>query len=216
MARRLDWSLVDWSLSDTALAALMGCSASGVWRARQRLTVVGEVKRKKRKIDWDKVDWSLPTSEIARLLNVRMSHVSGKRRKLGKPLQRSGPQRKIKRSRGPYKDNAARRARLLAVRNNDNRKATAAARESLRAGRGENNVHAKTWRLVSPDGAIYGIINLQHFVRTHPELFDPADVAWKRTGGKRGTGGEYCNATAGIQNIRARKTTAWKGWKLAD
>lgn len=116
--------------------------------------------------------------------------------------------------RGPYRDAEARRARLLAVRNTDPSAATEAAKKSVNAGRGEGNVHAKQWRIVAPDETAYEIVNLQHFVRTHPELFEPGDVIWKRTGGKRGTGGEYCNATAGLSNVRQGKSKAWKGWSL--
>lgn len=91
---------------------------------------------------------------------------------------------------------------------------TAAALRSPRAARGTGNAHAKAWRLRSPKGKIFQVTNLHHFVREHPELFEAADVIWKRTGGKRGTGGEYCNATAGIQAVRAGRSAAWKGWSL--
>ena len=103
---------------------------------------------------------------------------------------------------------------MLLIRNNDSKWATEGAKRSLKAGRGEGNIHAKEWSLIAPDGTIYKIINLQHFVRTHPGLFEEADVAWKRIGGKRGTGGEYCNATAGLSNVRQGKSRAWKGWSL--
>jgi len=114
--------------------------------------------------------------------------------------------------RAPYKDTAARRARLLSVRNTDPTAATEAAKRSLRAGRGEGNVHARTWRIVSPTGDAYTATNLYEFVRAHCALFAAADVLWKRTGGKRGTGGEYCNATAGLLNVAHGRARAWKGW----
>ncbi|MDA8521965.1 hypothetical protein [Acidovorax sp. NCPPB 4044] len=93
--------------------------------------------------------------------------------------------------------------------------ATAAAKASPRAGRGPENVHAVDWVLVSPAGERHEVRNLYDFVRSNPSLFSDADVTWKRTGGKRGTGGEWCNATAGILNIKGGRAKSWKGWTLA-
>jgi hypothetical protein len=89
-----------------------------------------------------------------------------------------------------------------------------AAKVSPKSGRGETNVHAMDWTLVSPNGDVYRCHNLHEFVRRHPELFSDADVVWKRVGGKRGTGGEYCNATSGFSMIRGGRAKSWKGWTL--
>ena len=75
-------------------------------------------------------------------------------------------------------------------------------------------MHAVEWRLQGPDGTAYVVRNLYEFVRANAHLFAPADVEWKRTGGKRGTGGEWCNATAGILNIKGGRAKSWKGWRL--
>lgn len=118
------------------------------------------------------------------------------------------------RPRGPYRDSAARAARLQKHRNNDNSNATAAALKSPLAGRAETNVHAKQWVMVDLTGMRHEIQNLHHFIRENPALFEEEDRAWKRTGGKRGTGGEYCNASAGLQAVRAGRANTWKGWSL--
>ncbi|EQA11067.1 hypothetical protein [Glaesserella parasuis] len=46
-------------------------------------------------------------------------------------------------------------------------------------------------------------------------MFNPSNVKWKRQGGKRGTGGEYCNVTAGLLNVASGKTKSWKGWHIS-
>jgi hypothetical protein len=101
------------------------------------------------------------------------------------------------------------------VRNADNSAATEGAKRSIWAGRAATNVHAKEWVLIDPAGNRREIRNLHHFIRENPKLFVAADRAWKRPGGKRGTGGEYCNASAGLQAVRAGRAKAWKGWSLA-
>ena len=118
------------------------------------------------------------------------------------------------RHRGPYRDSANRAARLQRHRNDDNSRATEAALSSPLAGRAETNIHAKEWALIDPACKRRDIRNLHHFIRCNPDLFEEEDRTWKRQGGKRGTGGEYCNASAGLQAVRSGRAKTWKGWSL--
>lgn len=74
----------------------------------------------------------------------------------------------------------------------------------------------KSWNLTAPDGSRHNAYNLAHFVRENQHLFAPEDVTWKRRKAKRGQGSTYCNATAGLSNVRQGKTRAWKGWSITD
>lgn len=157
--------------------------------------------------DWRAIDWRKHNDEIAAETGAAITTVIKRRTIYGHPAD---PR--------PYRrpDNAARnrlpqqRAAVAAHQP----LAVAAAKISPLAGRGTGNVQAKDWRLQAPDGAIYEVRNLYEFVRSHPHLFAPTDIEWKRTGGKRGTGGEWCNATAGILNISGGRAKTWKGWRL--
>ena len=160
----------------------------------------------KSKIDWQDIDWHRGNTEIARALSVSPWTVLAQR-------HRHAPET-IGKYRSPRIDTDAMAEQMRRVRNSDTQWATEAAKRSKKAGKGRNNVHAKQWLLVAPDGRKWHVQNLHHFIRTHPELFEECDRQWRRTGGKRGTGGEYCRASAGIQNIRAGKTRSWKGWTL--
>lgn len=156
-------------------------------------------------IDWANVDWTKDNYTLAQELNRAYDTVAKRRYLLGKSGQAL--------TRKPRSDKGAKiPARAVGVVNQPI--ATEAAKNSPKAGKFETNIHAKRWRLTREDGAFWEFTNLHHFVRTHTELFNPADVVWKRQGGKRGTGGEYCNATSGLLNVTGGRAKSWKGWKL--
>lgn len=161
---------------------------------------------KARSADWEAVDWLLPNIEIARKIGRAENTVAKKRVAMGK----SGIATRVTRRDKGIKKPQCRPPNVLEAQI----MATEAAKNSPLAGKSETNIHAKEWTLIAPDGQIYRIRNLYEFVRKNPHLFRPADVVWKRTGGRRGSGGEYCNATSGILNIKSGKTKSWKGWKL--
>lgn len=160
----------------------------------------------KPKYDWAKVDWSQSNRDIANALGCPYDTVAHKRLKLGVGKAVISAQRSDKGAKNPKRSYGVVNQPL----------ATNAAKQSLKSGKFESNIHAKCWRLVSPDGQVFKIRNLYQFVRDNPHLFSLIDTAWKRTGGKRGTGGEYCNATAGLLNVTSGKAKTWKGWKITE
>jgi len=169
------------------------------------------VNQVRRGINWEAIDWTKPNRQIAAETGKAYNTVAQNRVALGKSgmaLQRS-----------PRKDLQQHIARLQTPEMRERAKkiqpiATQAAKASPKAGRGIDNVHAEDWHLLSPTGDSYKFRNLYDFVRTHTHLFSPDDVEWKRQGGGRGTGGEYCNATAGILNIKGGRAKSWKGWRI--
>jgi hypothetical protein len=71
------------------------------------------------------------------------------------------------------------------------------------------HVTAKGWMVRDPMGVSHAFKNLQHFIDSHPELFDSSDVVKRKSG--------MCRAYVGIANLRPsekRKSIigSWKGW----
>lgn len=182
-------------------------------------------------VDWSQVDWSLTNAEIGRLIGKSRSTVHERRDLLGLPQRRRGdPHRQPKKQylcrwcgvsfsraqrNGPHrgfcspahgwlsfeaarkklwreKDFAAEMARLSPVCRPD-----------------ENNKAASEWSLVSPAGDVHAFRNLAHFVREHPDLFEPADLIRKSS--------TTTNAALGLAALRPRADgtaarESWKGW----
>lgn len=157
-------------------------------------------------IDWPAVDWHKSSAVLAAELGVDITTVSRHRKVSGYP-----PLRLL--SARPHLAEVNRRPERRAATAKIQPLATAAAQQSAKAGKGEQNAHAVEWMLVSPAGERHVVRNLYHFVRTHAHLFAEADVVWKRNGRSLG---EWCNATAGIQNIKRGRAKKWKGWTLGQ
>lgn len=80
--------------------------------------------------------------------------------------------------------------------------------------KGAKHHAAAHFEVRSPKNVVWRVQNIKCFVRTHPELFDPEDVIWKRTP----SGCVYCKATGGFGSLRSRKDPrgSWKGWTLVS
>lgn len=156
------------------------------------------------KVDWLSIDWTKNNRELSVELGKAYNTVAKKRYQLGKSGKAEG--RAVRIDKGINNPNNAIGGKIsqpIAMR---------AAKLSPKSGKFETNIHAKKWQIVSPGNQIFIVRNLYQFVRDNSELFLPGDVIFKRTGGKRGTGGEYCNATSGLLQAAA-SGRLWKGWK---
>lgn len=164
----------------------------------------------KSKIEWSLIDWSKTTKEIAALTGLRTNSISKKRRLLApESIGKHRAEKDMSYLKGkPYLDAVSKGGKK------NQPLATEAAKKSVRGGKFETHHRAEKWLVVSPEKKHFEVTNLYNFVRENSELFKPGDVVWKRSGGKRGTGGEYCNATAGLLNVKSGKSSAWKGWSL--
>lgn len=158
--------------------------------------------------DWSSLDWSKPNAALAAETGASPHTIVKRRSQYGHPADPQPWTRPDVGERNRTPERRADSARIQPL-------ASAAAKASPASGRGVLNVHAVDWVLVSPAGRRHHVRNLYEFVRANAALFAEADVVWKRTGGRRRTGGEWCNATAGILNIKGGRAKSWKGWTLA-
>lgn len=197
---KIDWVSIDWSMRSIDIARMLNVTIDTVSRKRKQLardTLLHQFR------DWQNVDWSKTNKQLAIELGKSYDTVAKHRYQLG----HSGEAKE----REPKSNKGMPNPKMSHGRINQP-KATAAAKISPKSGRFKTNIHAKKWRITSPDNQVFIATNLYQFVRDNELLFLPGDVIFKRTGGKRGTGGEYCNATSGLLQA-ASSGRLWKGWK---
>lgn len=196
---KIDWESVDWSMRSIDIARLLDVTIDTVSRRRKQLardTLSPQFR------SWQNVDWSKTNKQLAIELGKSYNTVAKHRYQLGHSGE--AKERETRSNKG-VPNPKMRHGRI------NQPKATEAARKSLKSGKFETNIHAKKWRIISPSNQIFIVRNLYQFVRDNGDLFLPKDVIFKRQGGKRGTGGEYCNATQGLRQA-ASSGGSWKGW----
>ncbi len=86
------------------------------------------------------------------------------------------------------------------------RSALSALAQSPYTAPGELNYKAKHWILQAPDGAVYEIDNLAHFIREHPDLFPPSERERAMKG--------LCGLKASALGKTKRRNLTWFGWRL--
>ena len=197
LREKINWCEVDLTQPVSKIAKLHNISKQAIYNRIERVKILSND-------DWQKVDWTQDNTTLSKALLKHYDTVAHKRHELKVGKSDKISQRKDKGLPNPKRAYGA----------INQPKATEAAKNSPIAGRFETNIHAKDWVLIAPNNKVYHITNLQHFVRNNPHLFNAKDVEWKRSGGKHGAGGDYCNATAGLSNVRQGKSKAWKGWRL--
>ncbi len=92
----------------------------------------------------------------------------------------------------------------------------ASARRNPKLCATDQHIAAKEWNLISPVGVRHSFRNLKKWVRENEHLFDPADVEWKNTTGRRNQ--EWCRAFQGLARLRpgnSKLLAEWQGWRWA-
>lgn len=199
---KIDWSSVDWTMRSSDIAKLLNVTIDAVSRRRRQLANDTLSHRFR---DWQNIDWSKTNKQLATELGKAYNTIAKKRCQLeqsGKAIKRA-----TRADKGLKKPQMAYGAVNQPL-------ATEAAKASPRSGKFETNIHAKKWKVTTPDNKIFIVRNLYQFVRDNKHLFLPDDVVFKRQGGKRGTGGEYCNATSGLIYAASKRGRGrWKDWQ---
>ena len=120
------------------------------------------------KVDWLSIDWTKNNRELAEELGKAYNTVAKKRYQLGESGKaKSRATRNDKGIKNPNKAIGGKLSQPIA---------TMAAKLSQKSGKFESNVHAKKWRITSPDNRVFIAINLYQFVRDNTALFLPGDV----------------------------------------
>lgn len=198
--KNIDWLKIDWLKTTVQIAKELKIGFCTVAKARKKYAPETVIITP----DWGKVDWTKSNRQLSQELGKSYNTVAKHRYQLGHTGEAK--------EREPKSNKGVPNPKMSHGKINQP-KATEAAKISHKSGKFETNVHAKKWRITSPDNQVFIVTNLYQFVRDHTHLFLPGDVIFKRTGGKRGTGGEYCNATNGLANASSTKREMWKGWK---
>jgi hypothetical protein len=79
--------------------------------------------------------------------------------------------------------------------------------------RGPQHHNSKDWHLRDPRGREHHFVDLLHFVRSNPDLFNPEDVEWRPK--KPGSLTQTCRADGGLKSLSPRRKhnrLSWKGW----
>ena len=199
---KIDWTLVDWSKRTCDLSREYNVTVDTISRYRRRFAPSTLSQRLNH---WDSVDWTKNNRQLAQELGKSYDTVAKKRWQLkqsGKAIKRA-----VRTDKGQKKPQMAHGAVNQPL-------ATEAAKSSLKSGKFATNVHAKVWLITSPNNERFVVKNLYQFVRDNKHLFLAEDVVFKRQGGKRGTGGEYCNATSGLIYAASKRGRGrWKDWQ---
>jgi predicted nucleic acid-binding Zn ribbon protein len=86
-------------------------------------------------------------------------------------------------------------------------KAHVVAKTNPLIGRFDTHMHAKTWRIQSPDGKIHECRNLLNWLREHEDILDgTVRQAWDG----------ITKIKYSMQGKRKFKSYQWKGWKLLE
>ncbi len=104
--------------------------------------------------------------------------------------------------------------------NNLSIKKSGVAQTSPLLKKGPGHYLSEFMHLRDPRGREWIFRNTHHFVRTHPDLFDPADTVFRVRGygkHKRHTTA-WCRATVGLLSLRrrVRVSGSWKGWTVVS
>lgn len=167
----------------------------------------------KRDIDWQSVDWDKPNALLARELQCNVKTVVRWRQQVGVERKTRLPEymrlallegRKRALAQGKY--DAEYQRKRVKQSGVPHGRGEAISQSHLEYG--ESHPSARRHVLVAPDGELFCVDNIDHFVREHPEYFLAEDLEIRR----RPNGKKYCRASSGLQSVSAGSKPVWKGW----